>query len=118
MGRSRDRADVGEFSYVSGILALSGGVRLSCAALLAGASLVALGASNALAQAWCPGSNQTISTPTTSIVQSNGGNITITNSGSITANLAIALSSTPTACSARTINNAGAINYSVYGVFN
>jgi hypothetical protein len=114
-GGSRDRAEIGEFSNISGILAPSGGPRLSRTALLASASLVALGVFSAPAEASCSQSNQTISSPTTSTKQSNGGN---TSGGSITANLGIILSSMPTGCSAGTINNAGSINYSTYCVFN
>ena len=107
----------GEFSVfpVSGV---PGGRRPSRAALLTSASFVALGVFSAPAEASCSQSNQTISSPTTSTKQSNGGNITITSAGSITANLGITLLSTPTGCSAGTINNAGSINYSTYGVFN
>jgi hypothetical protein len=82
VGGSGDRADIREFSDVSGILTLSGRLRLSRAALLAGASFVALDTLGASALASCSDSNQTISTPTTSTGQSNGDNITITSGGS------------------------------------
>ena len=61
-------------------------VSRSRTALLAGASLVALGAFAApdRALAACSGHNQTISTSRTGPVLSNGGSITITGSGSIT----------------------------------
>ena len=109
---------IGGLSDIYRILAPLGGRRPPRAALLTSASLVALGVFSAPAEASCSQSNQTISSPTTSTKQSNGGNITITSAGSITANLGIILLSTPTGCSAGTINNAGSINYSTYGVFN
>jgi hypothetical protein len=71
------------------ISTLSGGARSSRASLLAGASLVALGAfaapDRALAQ--CSGLGQTISTATPGPVFSDGGAITVSDTGSITGGL-------------------------------
>ena len=116
-GGSRDRAEIAEFTYISSILAAPGGrrpSRLRSHERFARRPRLL----SAPAEASCSQSNQTISSPTTSTKQSNGGNITITSGGSITTNLGIILLSTPTGCSAGTINNAGSINYSTYGVFN
>src|SRR5271163_4069211 len=91
----------------------SGGTRISRASLLAGASLVALGALAApdRALAACSGSNQTISTPTTGPVVSNGGAITVTKTG-IVAGLG-GVTGLPgvlvTVCPATTLTNRGAI---------
>src|SRR5271154_6307901 len=115
---SLDLAGIGEFCGISSIVAPSGEGRLSRGALFAGASLVALGTFAPPAEALCTGSNQTVSTSETSTAQSNGGGITITNGGSITAKLGITLFSAPNGCSAGTISNAGSINYSTYGVIN
>ena len=70
---------------LSNISTFSGGARISRASLLAGASLVALGALAApdRALAECSGLDQTISTSRTGPVFSDGGSITITGSGSI-----------------------------------
>jgi hypothetical protein len=117
-GGSRGLSGIGGLSEVSRILAPSSRGRLSRAALLAGGSLVALGACAGPAEALCSGSNQTISAPETSTAQSDGGDITITSGGSIAAKLGIALFSAPNGCSAGTVNNAGSINYSTFGVIN
>ena len=83
--KSGRRARARQVDGLSNISTFSGGARISRASLLAGASLVALAAlaapDRALAQ--CSGSRQTISTPTTGPVLSDGGAITVTGSGSI-----------------------------------
>ncbi len=82
-GRRSARARQGE--GLSDISTFSGGARISRASLLAGASLVALGAlaapDRALAQ--CSGLDQIISTSRMGPVYSDGGSITITGTGSI-----------------------------------
>ena len=82
-GRRSARARQGE--GLSDISKISGGARISRASLLAGASLVALGAlaapDRALAQ--CSGLDQIISTSRMGPVYSDGGSITTTGTGSI-----------------------------------
>jgi hypothetical protein len=70
-----------KIQVVSDISTFSGGARISRAALLAGASLVAL--TPGAAQAACIPSPQIIATPTSGPILSNGGAITVTGSGSI-----------------------------------
>ena len=85
----------------------------SRAALLASASLLALGALAApdRALAACSGLNQTISTPTTGPVLSNGGAIAVTKSGTVTGPSGI--NGLPgvevTVCSTTMLTNRGAI---------
>src|SRR5271163_4668483 len=92
----------------------SGGMRISRAALLAGASLVALGAFAApdRALAACSGSNQTIVSSTTGPLLSNGGAITVTTSGIVTGGI-VGDTGLPgilvTVCPATTIGNSGTI---------
>ncbi len=79
------RARARQVEHLSHISTFSGGARISRASLLAGASLVVLGALAApdRALAACSGSPQTISTSRTGPVHSDGGAITVTASGSI-----------------------------------
>jgi hypothetical protein len=97
----------------SNISALSGGARISRASLLAGASLVALGALAApdRALAACSGHNQTISTSRTGPVLSDGGAITVTTSGSVTGSSGVTGSDgvDVTSSPAKTIDNSGTI---------
>ena len=97
--RARHHSDISTFG---------GGVRISRASLLAGASLVALVAFAAPDRAFaaCSGLNRTISTPTTGPVYSNGGAITVTKSGSITGLDGVDV----TVCPTTTLTNSGMIS--------
>jgi hypothetical protein len=108
-GRSCDRGGIRGFGRLPGILKPWDRRLISRAALSAGASLVAIGAFAAPVEASCAGSNLTISTPQTSTVRSNGGNITIGSGGTIGAKVGITLLSAPSGSSAGTINNTGTL---------
>src|SRR5271156_2236019 len=86
MKQSGGRACARQVESLSNISTFSSGARISRDFLLAGASLVALSAFAApdRALAACSGPNQTISTPTTGSVYSNGGAVTVTKAGSVT----------------------------------
>ena len=92
---------------LSNISTFLGGRRISGDFLLAGASLVALGALAApdRALAACSGPNQTISTPTTGPILGNGGAITVTATGNVTGSDGVDV----TGCPARTLANSGTI---------
>src|SRR5271157_3565075 len=85
MKKSGRRARARQVEGVSNISTFSGAARISRASLLAGASLVAIGALAApdRALAACSGLDRIISTSRTGPVFSDGGSITINGSGSI-----------------------------------
>jgi hypothetical protein len=98
----------------SNITASTGGLRSSRAALLAGASLAALGgfAASDEAHAACNGPDQAIMAMKTATVVSNGGAITVTNTGILTGPVGMpgsdAVQVGP-ACSATTVSDSGKI---------
>ena len=109
-GRRARSRQVEDFSNVS---TFSGSVRISRDFLLAGASLVALGALAApdRTHAACSGPNQTISTQTTGPILGNGGVITVTATGNVTRSGGVTGSDgvDVTGCPARTLANSGTI---------
>jgi hypothetical protein len=110
-GRGRARGHRVEGS--SDVAAWRGRGRASRAALLAGASLIALGVFAAPAQAACSGPDQIISTSTAGPIVSNGGAITVTNNGIITGLAGLGVSDgvdVGPACPATTVANSGSIS--------
>jgi hypothetical protein len=111
--RGPGRPRSGGAQSLAGLLAWTGGGRASRAALLAGASLVALAAFAApdRALAACSGLSQTFSTPTTGPVFSDGGAIAVSGTGSVTgASGANGLDGVEaTTCRLTTLTNSGAI---------
>jgi hypothetical protein len=117
-GGRRVRARDCKSRDVSRLPQFAGGGRISRAALLAGASLIALGAIAAPrpAQAACSGTSQTISTSVSGPVFTNSGSVSVVSGGTITgAQGVVAI-----ACSASTVEISlnGAINYTNVGIVN
>jgi hypothetical protein len=109
-GRRARARQVEDRSYIS---TFTGSARIPRASLLAGASVLALGAFAApdRALATCSGTNQRISTPTTGPVVSDGGAIAVTTTGIVTGlRGATGLAGIDvTVCPATTLTNRGAI---------
>src|SRR5580658_7489352 len=104
----RNRARTREVESASNISTFGSGVRISRAALLAGASLIALAALGAPGTALaCTGADQTISTVVSGPIFSTGGTITVLGSGTIDgAPTGVAALS----CAITTLTNSGAID--------